>query len=269
MKDAEIDDLISFVTSSRYARYLTYRELALHLDLGYSQWAIRSALLSRGYRRYVARRKPPLSPENKQKRLLWAQEYLSWSPSQWEAILWSDEIWVNPGHHTRTWVTRRKDEVFHEDCTIERRPHKIGWMFWGSFHGTTKGPMVFWEKQWEYSHQHPYLQLVQDGAPGYGAQSTIQELEKGGVHMVRWPPFSPDLNLIEMVWNWMKNYLQVNLGLGAHLKEPGPNRTAPQDGAVQFQLLRTAGRFHDFRNRTALNAVRTSGSTNSTNREIL
>jgi hypothetical protein len=28
--------------------------------------------------------------------------------------------------------------------------------------------------------------------------------------MIRWPPFSPDLNLIEMVWNWMKNYLQAN-----------------------------------------------------------
>ncbi|KAF5858585.1 hypothetical protein ETB97_003978 [Aspergillus alliaceus] len=31
---------------------------------------------------------------------------------------------------------------------IEQRPRKIGWMFWGSFHGTTKGPMVFWEKEW-------------------------------------------------------------------------------------------------------------------------
>jgi hypothetical protein len=28
--------------------------------------------------------------------------------------------------------------------------------------------------------------------------------------MIRWPPFSPDLNLIEMVWNWMTNYLQAN-----------------------------------------------------------
>lgn len=118
MKDEEVDYLIRFITSSRYARYLTYRELALHLDLGYSQWAIRSALLSRGYRRYIAQRKPPLSPENQQKRLLWAQEHLNWSPSQWEAILWTDETWVNPGHHTRTWVTRRKDEVFHEDCTV-------------------------------------------------------------------------------------------------------------------------------------------------------
>jgi hypothetical protein len=36
MKDEEIDYLIQFITSLRYARYLTYRELALYFDLGYS-----------------------------------------------------------------------------------------------------------------------------------------------------------------------------------------------------------------------------------------
>jgi transposase len=78
--------------------------------------------------------------------------------------------------------------------------------------------MVFWEKEWgtinaqsyiqyivplitEYIHHHPHLQVVQDGAPGHGAQFTIRELERNGVYMIRWPPFSPDLNLIEMVWN--------------------------------------------------------------------
>jgi hypothetical protein len=91
MKKEEVDYLVSFVTSSRYARYLTYKELALHLDMGYSQWVIRSVLLSRGYRRYIARRKAPLSPENRQQRLLWAQVHLNWTLSQWEAILWSDE----------------------------------------------------------------------------------------------------------------------------------------------------------------------------------
>jgi hypothetical protein len=76
-------------------------------------------------------------------------------------------------------VTRRKDEVFHEDYIVERRTRKIGWMFSGSFHGTIKGPIIFWEKEWgtinaqsyiqhivplitEYIHSYPCLQLVQD-----------------------------------------------------------------------------------------------------------
>jgi hypothetical protein len=37
--------------------------------------------------------------------------------------------------------------------------------------------------------------------------------------MIRWPPFSPDLNLIEMVWNWMKNYLQANFPENMTLSE--------------------------------------------------
>ncbi|EED16986.1 hypothetical protein TSTA_020440 [Talaromyces stipitatus ATCC 10500] len=175
MKDEEIDNPIRFFTSSRYARYLTYRELALHLDLGYSEWAIRSALLSKGSQRYIARRKPPLFPENKWKRLPWAQGHLSWSPSQWEAILWSDEIWVYPGRHT---------------LFLEKQ--------WGTINaqGYIQHIVLLIT---EYTHHYPYLQLVQDGAPGHGAQSTIPELQKGGVHIVRWPPFSPDLNLIDMV----------------------------------------------------------------------
>jgi hypothetical protein len=53
----------------------------------------------------------------------------------------------------------------------------------------------------DYIHHHPYIQLVQDCAPGHGAPSAIQELQRGGACMITWPLFSPDLYLIEMEWN--------------------------------------------------------------------
>lgn len=28
--------------------------------------------------------------------------------------------------------------------------------------------------------------------------------------MIYWPPYSPDLNPIKMVWNWIKDFLQAN-----------------------------------------------------------
>ncbi len=114
-------------------------------------------------------------------------------------------------------------------------------MFWGCFSGTTKGPCLFWEKEWGTITQktycehivsfpfflsireadlsevplihgwtilHPELRLMQDGAPGHRAKATTLELEKKGVRKIFWPPYSPDLNPIETVWDWMKDYIQ-------------------------------------------------------------
>lgn len=101
-------------------------------------------------------------------------------------------------------------------------------MFWGCFSGALgKGPYIFWERDWGkicsqtymdhtvpvihgWMRQYPGLSLMQDGAPGHRAGATIEELGSRGIYPIEWPPFSPDLNPIERVWHYMKNYLQDN-----------------------------------------------------------
>ena len=102
-------------------------------------------------------------------------------------------------------------------------------MFWGCFNANIKGPFLFWEKEWGTINQqsycsrvvplihgwirlHPTLQFMQDNAPGHQAQETIQELNERNISRIFWPPFSPDLNPIETVWNWMKNYIENKWG---------------------------------------------------------
>jgi hypothetical protein len=173
-------------------------------------------------------RKPPISAKNQQLRLQFALEHLNWTDEQWDEILWSDETWVTAGSHRKTYVTRKADEALDPTCILEREQRKKGWMFWGCFSGKAgKGPGIFWEKDWGkitadsyqqhtvpivcgWMRLHPGQIFMQDGAPGHAAKETLQDLIERRIKKVNWPPFSPDLNPIENVWNWMKEWIWNN-----------------------------------------------------------
>ncbi|EED19447.1 Hsp40 co-chaperone Jid1, putative [Talaromyces stipitatus ATCC 10500] len=52
------------------------------------------------------------------------------------------------------------------------------------------------------------LPCPEDGAPGHTSKETIEELHSRGIYPIYWLAFSPDLNPIEAVWNWMKDWIQ-------------------------------------------------------------
>jgi len=79
--------LIQFVISSKKARLMTYLQLAMYFAWGVTEYAIRSALRRAGFKRYIARAKPPLSNANKEARLAWAYEHRDWTLEQWYNIL--------------------------------------------------------------------------------------------------------------------------------------------------------------------------------------
>jgi hypothetical protein len=108
---------------------------------------------------------------------------------------------------------------------VDKIPKKIGWMFWGSFSGSLKGPGIFWGKDWGsissqsyrdhtvpvihgWLRMNPELILMQDGAPGHSAKDTLTDLNERGIYPIFWPAFSPDLNPIETVWDRMKDYIE-------------------------------------------------------------
>lgn len=49
---------------------------------------------------------------------------------------------------------------------------------------------------------------MQDNAPGHASRTIIQEFNECGIFLIVWPAFSPDLNPIEAVWNWMKDWIE-------------------------------------------------------------
>jgi len=58
----------------------------------------------------------------------------------------------------------------------------------------------------------PGLLFMQDNAPGHAARYTQAEFQDRGINVVSWPPYSPDLNPIETVWNIMKDWIQERYG---------------------------------------------------------
>lgn len=101
---------------------MTYQQIAdlFYLEGEVGSEAIKYALRSRGYKRYVALKKPSLFEANRVARLAWANTHLDWIMEQWREILWSDETWVITGNHRKTYITRMKDEALESDCVKQR-----------------------------------------------------------------------------------------------------------------------------------------------------
>ena len=65
---------------------------------------------------------------------------------------------------------------------------------------------------------------MQDYAPGHAARYTREKLIEEGIILTDWPPFSPDLNLIECVWKLMKQWIQDTYGARARCLKYGELR---------------------------------------------
>lgn len=151
LTEDQVDDLITYICTSKATRFESFLSLATgpfsHFRV--SSEVIRKAVAKRGYKKYIARQKPPLSKKNRELRLAWAEEHKNWTLQDWLYILWTDETWVTGARHRKQRVTRKAGEELHPDCVMDKVQRRKGWMFWGCFSGLSgKGPCLFWEKEW-------------------------------------------------------------------------------------------------------------------------
>ncbi|POR37246.1 Uncharacterized protein TPAR_02558 [Tolypocladium paradoxum] len=107
LTEAQVEDLIEFITASKEGRRMPYCKLPQALGFAVGEYCIRHTLRKLGYRRCVAWPKPPISEKNRLLRLESSHAHRDWTPS-------------SPGRHTKTWVTRKPGEELDPTCIVEK-----------------------------------------------------------------------------------------------------------------------------------------------------
>lgn len=163
------------------------------------------------------KKKPVLKSLHKELRMNFAREHVAWS-NQWKWVVFSDEKKFNidgSDGYNFYFHDLRKEEL------ILSRHHSrtSGVMVWGAitYYGTIElefltATMNGNNYKCLLERAFPKLKNIfgpvpwifqQDNAPIHTSRVARSWIESENVELLPWPPYSPDLNIIENVWAWL------------------------------------------------------------------
>jgi DDE superfamily endonuclease len=227
----EKEKLKKWLLESPSHRHVAYHKMSRHLpQLHAKEKAFRTAIQDISYCRRVSRKKGYSDdPEVIQERLDLAEQGSTWPRPYVQRICFTDEVWAFGGAHTSSYITCLQDgsDRLLPECVRHKYSKLPSWMFWGCIVDGKKGPSLFWEKEWgsinsaryderilslmeQFLRNHPLsrYRFWQDNASSHRSYETKTNLLIRHIPTIQAPRYSPDLNLIEHVWNWMKNWIE-------------------------------------------------------------
>ena len=154
-------------------------------------------------------------------RMSFARGFLHFTDADWDTVIFSDEVHFCLGHHGQVWVQRPPGQAYDPQyCKpVEKELYKI--TLWGCFcsQGIGSGRIFLGELNsplyrdiLEHNLKSSYQRFFprglwrfqQDNASPHYTAEVNTWMHNHGVHILEFPPRSPDLNPIENIWHVLK-----------------------------------------------------------------
>jgi transposase len=216
--DSAVDAAI--VRASQADPTLTPRLIQRELELTCSPRTIDRRLRAAGLHGRVARRKREHSAGELRARLSFADDY---KDLDWTRVMCADEKYFYcHGHAGQEWVRRSVGEAFSPAYTTHRVAHPEYVAVWACISAHGQGDIVFLDGPLDgdtyATLMRDYLPLAADKAFKFGSgpwyylhdnptvhrgHAATKALFDAGATVLDFPPYSPDLNVIENLWGYL------------------------------------------------------------------